>query len=56
MKLPVNRRKKIKKDTFLINRAAIPSGGEMLVLQLFDGCLRLRCVSVAGAHGSPGHR
>lgn len=53
MKLPVNRGKK--KDIFLINRAGISSGDELLVLQLSHDCLWLQHVSVPGSHCSPGH-
>lgn len=44
-----------KKDIFLINRAGISSGDELLVLQLSHDCLWLQHVSVPGSHCSPGH-
>lgn len=47
MKLPVNRGKK--EVIFLINGAAIPSGGEMLVLHIADALLWLWSVSVLGS-------
>lgn len=52
VKLPINREKK---EIFLVNRVAISSGGEMLGLQLSDGCLWLRGVSVPSCRRRAGH-